>query len=341
MLGTIAELTVKQELILIVEDNSILRLALEEMLSLDGFAVMTAGNGIEALSHMEVQTPDLIISDIAMPKMDGYELFDRIRSDRDWLSIPFIFLTGRGTKDDILAGKNLGAEDYLVKPLNRVELLTAVRSRLDRSRQLKVVQLREAYEASLTMLANAIEARDQYTRGHVERVTAYAIILAKHLGWQGKRLEELRYGAILHDIGKIHVQETTLCKEGSLDPDEWNEIRQHPANGAWMVRDIPYLVPAIPAIRHHHEQWNGGGYPDGLVGENIPIMARVVTVGDAFDAMTTTRAYQTARSLNTAYDDIRQGSGIYYDPTVVAAFTRAWESGEIQKVAEDINALPI
>jgi HD-GYP domain-containing protein (c-di-GMP phosphodiesterase class II) len=154
-------------------------------------------------------------------------------------------------------------------------------------------------------------------------------------------LEELRYGAILHDIGKIHVQETTLCKEGPLNPEEWNEIRQHPANGAVMVGDIPYLVPAIPAIKHHHEQWNGDGYPDGLVGENIPIMARIVTVGDAFDAMTTTRAYQTARSINTAFDDIRQGSGIYYDPTVVATFTRAWESGEIQKVAEGVHALPM
>jgi putative nucleotidyltransferase with HDIG domain len=330
----------KQEIILIAEDNSVLRLALEEMLSLEGFVVMTAGNGIEALSHMEELTPDLIISDIAMPEMDGYAFFDRIRSDPDWLSIPFIFLTARGTKDDILTGKNLGAEDYLVKPLNRVELLAAVRSRLDRSRQLKVVRLREAYEASLMMLANAIEARDQYTRGHVERVTAYAVTLAKQLGWQGKRLEELRFGAILHDIGKIHVQETTLCKNGPLDPNEWDEILQHPVIGASMVKDISYLVPAIPAIKYHHERWNGSGYPDGLVGEEIPLMARIVAVGDSFDAMTTTRAYRKARPINSAYDEILEGSEKLYDPTVVAAFIRAWESGEVQRIAENKGSPP-
>ena len=136
----------KQEIILIAEDNSVLRLALEEMLSLEGYVVLAAANGREALSHMQMLTPDLIISDIAMPEMDGYTFFDQIRSNGEWISIPFIFLTARGTKDDILTGKDLGAEDYLVKPLNRVELLTAVRSRLDRSQQLRVVRLYEAYE---------------------------------------------------------------------------------------------------------------------------------------------------------------------------------------------------
>jgi putative two-component system response regulator len=327
----------KQEIILIAEDNNVLRLALEEMLSLEGYVVLAAANGVEALSHMNMLTPDMIISDIAMPEMDGYTFFDSVRANPDWLSIPFIFLTARGTKDDILAGKDLGAEDYLVKPLNRVELLTAVRSRLDRSQQLRVVRLREAYESSLTMLANAIEARDRYTRGHVERVTAYAVLLAKQLGWQGKRLEELRFGAILHDIGKIHVRETVLRKKGPLDASEWEEIKQHPKIGAAMVKDIPYLMPAIPAIKYHHERWEGGGYPYGLSGDEIPIMARIVSVADAFDAMTSSRAYQEARSLEMAYGDILNGMKKYYDPNVVAAFTRAWELGEIQKISANGN----
>ena len=324
----------KQEIILIAEDNSVLRLALEEMLSIEGFVVLAAANGVEALSHMEVLTPNLIISDIAMPEMDGYTFFERVRANPEWLSIPFIFLTARGTKDDILTGKDLGAEDYLVKPLNRLELLTAVRARLERSRQLRVVRLREAYESSLTMLANAIEARDQYTRGHVERVTAYAMLLAKQLGWQGKRLEELRFGAILHDIGKIHVRETTLRKNGPLDQSEWQEIRQHPIIGASMVKDIPYLQPAIPAIQYHHEQWSGNGYPHGIAGEEIPIMARIVSVADSFDAMTTTRAYQRARSLQQAYEEILKGAKTKYDPTVVAAFSRVWELGLIQSITK-------
>jgi putative two-component system response regulator len=328
---------VKQEIILIAEDNGVLRLALEEMLSIEGFVVLAAANGVEALSHMEVLTPSLIISDIAMPEMDGYAFFEHVRANPDWISIPFIFLTARGTKDDILTGKDLGAEDYLVKPLNRVELLTAVRARLERSRQLRVVRLREAYEASLTMLANAIEARDQYTRGHVERVTAYAMLLAKQLGWQGKRLEDLRFGAILHDIGKIHVRETTLRKNGPLNQSEWDEIRQHPTIGASMVKDIPYLQPAIPAIQYHHEQWSGNGYPHGLAGEEIPIMARIVSVADAFDAMTTTRAYQKARTLQEAYEEILKGSKNRYDPTIVSAFSRIWELDLIQSVTGQIK----
>jgi putative two-component system response regulator len=270
-----------------------------------------------------------------MPEMDGYSLFERVRANPDWISIPFIFLTARGTKDDILTGKDLGAEDYLVKPLNRLELLTAVRSRLDRSQQLREVRLREAYETSLTMLANAIEARDQYTRGHVERVTAYAIMLAKQIGWQGKRLEELRFGAILHDIGKIHVRETILRKNGPLNQEEWEEIRQHPNIGASMVKNIPYLIPAIPAIRYHHERWSGGGYPFGLAGEDIPVMARIVAVVDSFDAMTTTRAYQKARSIEQAYEEILKGTKAYYDPIMVAAFTRCWELGEVQAIAKN------
>ncbi len=330
----------KQEIVLIAEDNSVLRLALEEMLSLEGYVVLAATNGAEALSHMQMLTPDLIISDIAMPEMDGYAFFDQIRSNTDWLSIPFIFLTARGTKGDILTGKDLGAEDYLVKPLNRVELLTAVRSRLNRSQQLRVVRLHEAYESSLMMLANAIEARDRYTRGHVERVTAYAILLAKQIGWQGKRLEELRFGAILHDIGKIHVRETTLRKTGPLNLEEWDEIKQHPKIGASMVKDIPYLIPAIPAIKYHHEQWSGGGYPYGIAGEEIPLMARIVSVADAFDAMTSSRVYQKARSTQLAYDEIIKENRICYDPIVVAAFIRAWDLGEIQKIAKNRN-LPI
>jgi putative two-component system response regulator len=325
---------VKQEIILIAEDNHVLRLALEEMLSIEGYVVMAASNGVEALSHMEMLTPDLIISDIAMPEMDGISFFERVRANSDWISIPFIFLTARGTKDDILTGKNLGAEDYLVKPLNRLELLTAVRSRLERSRQLRVVRLREAYETSLVMLANAIEARDQYTRGHVERVTAYSIMLAKQIGWQGRKLEELRFGAILHDIGKIQVRETILRKNGPLTQEEWEEIKQHPRAGANMVKDIPYLVPAIPAIKYHHERWDGKGYPYGLAGEEIPMMARIVSVADAFDAMTSTRAYQQARTFIEGYEEIKTGAEQKYDPLVISAFIRAWESGEVQDILD-------
>jgi len=322
----------KGETLLVVEDNRVLRSALEEMLALDGYVILSAANGREALKQMETVRPDLILSDISMPEMDGYSFFREVRSHPEWLAIPFLFLTARSDKEDILTGKDLGAEDYLIKPLNYQELVTAVRSRLSRSRQLRMARLKEAYEASLTVLANAIEVRDHYTRGHVERVTAYTLVLAKELGWKGKSLENLRFGAILHDIGKIHIRERILLKTGPLNDGEWVEMKKHPVVGAEMIRSIPYLSPATPAVRHHHEYWDGSGYPDGLKGEEIPMGARIITVADALDAMTTTRPYRAARSLEEAYEEILRCSGTYYDPKVVEAFCRAWEAGEVQKI---------
>jgi len=152
--------------------------------------------------------------------------------------------------------------------------------------------------------------------------------------WQGIRLEELRFGAILHDIGKIAVRETTLRKTGPLNETEWDEIQQHPIIGATMVKDIPYLAPAIPVIKYHHERWKGQGYPEGLVGENIPLVARIVAVADSFDAMTTKRAYQEARPIELAYQEIAEDGKSFYDPAVVTAFIRSWEEGEVQKIAE-------
>jgi putative two-component system response regulator len=321
-----------KETLLIVEDNHILRNGLKEMLSMEGFYVMTAGNGQEGLEQMAMTSPDLILSDIAMPIMNGYDFFKEVRARPEWVTIPFLFLTARGEREDITVGRDLGVEDYLVKPLTRDELLTAVRSRLARSRQLHMVQLQSAYEASLTMLANAIEVRNEYTRGHVERVTAYALLLADQLGWQGKRLEALRFGAILHDIGKIHVPETILTKKGPLSPEEWVEIKRHPINGAEMIKDISYLALAVPAVRHHHERYDGTGYPDGLAGEVIPLEARIVTVADGLDAMTTTRSYRTALSLSQACEEILRCSGTQFDPLVVEAFLRAWDSHQIHLI---------
>jgi putative two-component system response regulator len=322
-----------QETILIVEDNPILREGLQEMLELEGFGVFTASNGQQALDSMNDRSPDLILSDIAMPIMDGYTFFRSVRERSEWVSIPFVFLTARGEREDVLAGKDMGAEDYLVKPVTREDLITVVNSRLERSHQLHVVQLQQAYETSLAVLANAIEVRDQYTRGHVERVMAYAFAIAENLNGMEFDHDQLRFGAMLHDIGKIHIRETTLCKEGSLTKDEWSEIKLHPSTGAEMIKDIPYLSPAIPVVRYHHERWDGSGYPQGLSGEAIPLVARVVTVADGFDAMTTDRPYSTARSLDQARQEIIAGSGTRYDPDVVAAFNKAWDASRIHEIA--------
>lgn len=318
--------------LLIVEDNQLLREGIKHILSTEGYQVHTSQDGQDALQQMEYIVPDLIMSDIAMPRMDGYAFFQAVRSKPEWVTIPFVFLTARGAPEDILTGKDLGAEDYLVKPLTRGEILTAVKARLARSQEIRVAQLRRAYETSLTMLANAIDIRDPYTRGHVERVTEYSQILAGELCLQGVVLKHLRFGAILHDIGKIIIRESTLFKPGRLDDEEWEEIQLHPVTGSEMIKDITYLTPAIPIIRHHHERWDGTGYPDGLAGEEIPLTARIVSVSDGFDAMTTERTYQEPRTLEEAYEEILCCAGTQYDPGVVSAFERAWDKGQIQQI---------
>lgn len=306
--------------ILVVEDHDILREGLQLLLENEGYRVIPAAHGGEAIRQMELLSPDLILSDISMPEMDGYALYDAIRARPDWVAIPFIFLTALGDRDAVFASKRLGVEDYLIKPVDRSELVSAIRSRLERSQQLMLAQLQQAYEASLIMLANAIELRDRYTRGHVERVMQMALLVSERLGLSDVQIRALRFGAILHDIGKIYVSESILSKPTKLDDQEWEEMRQHTVIGADLVRSIPYLGGAIPVIRSHHERWNGEGYPDGLAGEEIPLGARIVAVVDCFDAMTTDRVYHVACSREDAIQEIANGSCTRYDPRVVDAF---------------------
>jgi putative two-component system response regulator len=312
------------ETILIVEDNDITRKGLQIIIENGGYKVLAASDGIEALKIMEVSQPDFILSDIAMPGMDGYELYQNIRSRPEWVTIPFIFLTARGGREEVYKGKMLGVEDYLVKPIDREELLATIRTRLSRSQELMLAQLSQAYQASLIMFSNAIELRDDYTRGHVERVMEYAVLIGKELGWNARRIEELKFGSILHDVGKIYIREAILRRPGPLSTGDWEEMKMHPIEGAELIKNIDYLTQAIPVIRHHHERWDGKGYPDGLAGEQIPLMARVVAVADALDAMTSPRAYRTPAGARQAYEEIVACAGTFYDPMVVQVFQSAW-----------------
>jgi putative nucleotidyltransferase with HDIG domain len=323
------------ETIMIVEDNDALRDGIKELLRNDGFAVLAARNGREALQQMRTFSPDLILSDITMPEMDGKMFLESVRARSEWLHIPIIFLSGHSGPADILAGKKLGVEDYLTKPIDPDDLITTIRSKLDRARQTYTAQLEKAYAETLIILANRLEGQDRYTRYHVERISSYALEIASSMGWQERKIKPLRFGAILHDIGKNYIPGEILRKNGPLTQEEWALIRQHPIFGVEMIRDIYYLEPAIPIIRHHHERWDGKGYPDKLSGDNIPEGARIVLVADAFDAMTTNRPYSMARSLEDAYQEIVRNSGTQFDPGVVAAFERVWKNNGIQSIYEN------
>ena len=184
----------------------------------------------------------------------------------------------------------------------------------------------------LTALSQAIEARDPYTRGHSQRVSELAQVVARRLGWRNSRLGALRVGALLHDVGKLNVDEAVLRKPGPLDDREYSEIRRHPLAGARLIRGYEELRPALPYILFHHERWDGHGYPSGRSREQIPAGARVVAVADAFDAMISMRPYRPARPVRAAIAEVDAGSGTQFDPGVVKAFLAVWSAGDLDRL---------
>jgi putative two-component system response regulator len=334
---TLSESLASKATILVVEDDPAMLIAFQEVLEGAGYIVVVAANGKDALAWLQTHTPELILSDISMPVMDGYKLFEAVREIPGGASIPFIFLTARGTREDIFTGKSKGVDDYITKPVTTQELLSAVNARLQRADELRLAQLKSAYKESLFVLANAIEARDSYTHAHMKRLSAYSRILAKELEWDDAQMEVLEFGAILHDIGKIYVSEAVLRKNGKLSDEEWVEMRKHPEVGARMIRDIPYLAIAVPIVLYHHERWDGKGYPEGLQGDSIPASARLLSVADAFDAMTSDRPYRDALSSTDAYQEILDGSGRQFDPGMVDALRQCWAAGRFQAVLDGRN----
>lgn len=323
-------------MLLIVEDDPAMLVAFRDILESSGYVVTTAANGGDALRKLRETTPALIMSDISMPGMDGIELYKAVRQRPEGAAIPFVFVTARGTREDIFAAKALGVDDYITKPVTSHELLQAVRARLQRTDELMLHQLKAVMRA----MANAIETRaGSYTKRHVEAVNAYAQAIALELSWEKDQLEALEFGAILHDVGKISVGESILAKTGPLNDDEWREMRMHPVYGAHMIAGNPYLEPALPVVLHHHERWDGTGYPDGLAGEDIPIGARLLAVADTFHAMTSNRSYRPAVSQADAFQEILAQSGRQFDPAMVEAFERCWHRGDISKIHTNVQSL--
>jgi HD-GYP domain-containing protein (c-di-GMP phosphodiesterase class II) len=190
-------------------------------------------------------------------------------------------------------------------------------------------EIQRAYLETIRMLAAAVEARDPYTGNHLERVTHYSLVIATTLGWRGDSLRQVEMGAILHDIGKINIHDAVLRKPEPLSVEEWAHMRTHPEIGSRILGGISFLKPIIPYVRHHHERFDGTGYPDGLRGQDIPIGGRLIAVADTFDAMTTTRSYRGALPVSVALAELRAQAMHQFDPEIVDAFLRAYEHGDI------------
>lgn len=284
--------------ILVVDDDEVSRLLTQELLGFHRYRVESARNVEEALVAIARVPPDLILLDVIMPGRSGIDLCRELKESPVTRLIPVILVTGLTDREAKLAGIEAGADDFLSKPVDPQELFARVKSLL------KLKQFTDELENAETVLfslALGVEARDPYTEGHCWRLAEYASNLGRALGLGDEDVIALRRGGVLHDIGKIAVPDAILRKPGALDPQETEILHRHPVTGEQICRPLRTLSRVLPIIRHHHEHWNGRGYPDQLAGEAIPLLARVLQVADAYDALTTARPYKPALS----HDDTR------------------------------------
>lgn len=306
--------------ILLAEDDDALRRMIRAILELDRYEVFAFPNGQLALEAFEQINPDLVVSDISMPVLNGFELLEAVRKLHSGSVVPFLFLSALSEHDDVYTAKRLGVDDYLFKPFQPDDLLIAVKARLERRRAAELFDSHQAHLQTITLLANVIEARDAYTRGHVERVQQAAIELGRALNWSPEDMIILEFGALLHDVGKITTPESVLNKPGQLTPEEVEIMRNHTVAGAHIIESVPHLRPAKPYVLYHHERWDGTGYPEGLSGEGIPREGRLMAIVDVYDALTSNRPYHTGITAREALNFLRHGSGKHFDPHMADVF---------------------
>jgi putative two-component system response regulator len=287
------------EKILIVDDETGARAALEFLLRREGFEVRDAADGPAAIQECASFRPDLILLDIMMPGMDGFEVCRRIKATPETRLTPVVLITGLTGTEDRIMGINAGADDFLSKPIDLNELLARTRSLL---RLKQYTDELENAEAVLFSLAHSIEARDPYTHGHCERLAEMSARMGERLGLTEEQIKALRRAGVVHDIGKVAVADSILLKPGPLTADEAKIMQKHPVVGERICAPLKTFRLVLPIIRHHHEKHDGTGYPDGLQGEEIPLTARILQLSDVYDALTTDRPYKVAFTAEVALD---------------------------------------
>ena len=321
--------------VLVVDDSVQNVELLTALMQADGYEIVAAANGLEALAHVAASPPDLILLDIMMPKLDGYEVCRRLKQEASTRLIPIVLLTALAAEEARVQGIEAGADDFITKPFSRAELKARVRSLL----KLKAFtdELEHA-EAMLLVLGRIVEAKDPYTQGHCERLAAYSVALGQKLGLPPEELMALDRGGTLHDLGKIGIPDAILLKPGGLSEAEWAIMREHPVIGERICLPLRSLQRVLPIIRHHHERWDGSGYPDGLAGGAIPLTARILQVVDIFDAMRTARPYKPALSLKITCDSLRdEVVRGWRDPGVVEPFIELVELGGLLEPPEPVG----
>jgi putative two-component system response regulator len=306
-----------EPLVLVVEDDQTQRQLLTRVLEMEGYRAIGLPDGEAGLRAIVELAPQLVLLDLNLPRLDGYELCRQLRADPLTVTLPVIVITGHTSTSDMVAALDAGADDFLAKPVQHVELLARIRSAI---RLRRAITSLERATQIVAALANAVEAKDVGLVHHCRWLAHHAGRVGVQVGLRGEELEAVAYGALLHDVGKIGVPEHLLRKEGPLSEDEWTVMRRHPEIGERICRPLSASRAFAPIIRHHHEHFNGRGYPDGLRGEQIPLGARIVAVADAYEAMVHGRPYQPAQSHSLAADELNRLRGIQFDPELVPIF---------------------
>jgi response regulator RpfG family c-di-GMP phosphodiesterase len=316
----------RSRLVLVVDDSPNIRQRVAQALEEAGFQVLEAEDGKQALKRIAERRPDLILSDLDMPRMNGLDLCRKLHGDPDLGAIPFVVMSSNSDRAVMRQLLQSGAAGYLVKPFNLEQAVITV-EKLISDHFLLLLKERERLDleqkmmlAGITSLIVALEARDHYTRGHSEAVALLVTKMAAHMNAAPEEIESLGISGRLHDIGKIGIPDSILLKPGRLSEEEFAVIRKHPVIGASILGSIPSIKPLLPVILHHHERFDGSGYPNGLKGEEILLWARMTAVADTYDALTSDRPYRQALSRERAMEIIEEERGRQLCPECVEAF---------------------
>ena len=312
------ERSLHRPLILVVDDERSNRELLVRLLKRHDYTVESVEDGEAALAAVERNRPDLILLDVRMPGLDGFEVCRRIKQRPATRLTPVVLVTGLNDRQHKVKGIEAGADDFLSKPFDEEELTARVRSLVRLKRYTDDL---ESADSVIQSLALTVEARDPYTDGHCQRLAAYATALGTKLHLPSEQIEALHQGGYLHDVGKIGIPDAVLQKQSKLTSAEFEAMKQHTVIGERLCGELRSLAAVRPIVRHHHERWDGSGYPDGLRGDEIPLLAQIVGIVDVYDAITTTRPYRAALPPAHAFEELaRESAAGVRSPYLVEAF---------------------